>query len=75
MDGRTFGRAPFMTYSRPFRLSTQNQQLTFSTANRWDMLIDTSTVPAGTHLVEAEFRHWRTNDVLRKVYMQIVVNS
>lgn len=75
MDGRTFGRAPFMTYSRPFRLSTQNRQFTFSTANRWDLLLDTSSVPSGTHLVEAEFRHWRTNDLLRTVTMQIVVNS
>ncbi|OGT97087.1 MAG: hypothetical protein A2X80_14145 [Geobacteraceae bacterium GWB2_52_12] len=75
MDGRTFGRAPFMTYSSPFRLSNQSRQLTFSTASRWDLLIDTSSVPSGTHLVEAEFRHWRTNDLLRRVYMQIVVNS
>lgn len=75
MDGRTFGRAPFMSYSSPFRLSTQNRQFTFSTANRWDLLIDTSAVPAGTHLVDAEFRHWRTNDLLRTVTMQIVVNS
>jgi hypothetical protein len=75
MDGRTFGRAPFMTYSSPFRLSSLNRQFTFSTANRWDMLIDTGSVPSGIHFVEAEFRHWRTNELLRTVTMQIVVNS
>ena len=75
MDGRTFGRAPFMTYSRPFRLSTQNRQFTLSTAQRWDLLLNTSNVSAGTHLVEIEYRHWRTNDLLRTVTMQIVVNS
>lgn len=75
MDGRTFGRAPYMSYSSPFRLSTINRQFTLSTAQRWDVLLDTGNVPAGTHFVEFEYRHWVTGALLRKVTMRVVVNS
>lgn len=75
MDGRTFGRAPFMSYSSPFRLSTRNNQMTLSTAQRWDLLLDTARVPAGTHFVDIEYRHWRTNDLIRTVTVQVVINS
>lgn len=72
-DGRTLGRAPFMSYSAPYRLSTQNREVTLGTANRWDMLVDTSAVPSGTHYIEAEYRHWRTNELLRRVAVKITV--
>ncbi len=75
VDGRTLGRSDngFGSYSEPYSLASINHQFRLVTAQRWDVLVD-SAAP-GTHLVEIEFRHWITNEVLRTVRLPIVVQS
>lgn len=73
-DARTFGREPFGRYSSPFSLASINHQFEFTTARRWDVLLDIPTnVPAGNYFVDIEFYHWITNLRLRTVRTQIVV--
>lgn len=77
VDGRTLGRSNngFGSYSEPFSLASINHQFTLTTAQRWDLLIDgASATRFGTHVVEIEFRHWITNNLLRTVTLPIVVS-
>lgn len=75
-DGRTLGRSGFGSYSEPFSLASIGHQFTLTTARRWDLLIDTSTAAnLGQHLVEIEFRHWITNNLLRTLRVPINVTS
>lgn len=70
-DGRTLGRSRFGSYSEPFTLASIGHQFTFTTAQRWDILIDTAGVAPGQHLVEIEFRHWISHLLLRTVRVPI----
>lgn len=73
-DARTLGRSGFGSYSQPFSLASISHQFTFTTAQRYDILIDASTATfLGDHLVEIEFRHWITNNLLRTVRVPIKV--
>ncbi|MHB1400373.1 MAG: multicopper oxidase domain-containing protein [Trichloromonadaceae bacterium] len=74
-DARTLGRSRFGAYSEPFTLASIGHQFTFTTAQRYDILIDTAGVPPGQHLVEIEFRHWISNTLLRTVRVPVNVNS
>lgn len=74
-DGRTFGREPFGRYSSPFSLDSIGHQFEFTTARRWDVLLDIPlSVPAGSYFVDIEFYHWITNERIRTVRTQIVVD-
>ncbi len=74
VDGRTLGRSPFGSYSRPIPLAEIGHQFMLTTARRYDILIEGgSAVTIGPHLVEIEFRHWITNAVLRTVRVPITV--
>lgn len=74
-DARTLGRSRFGAYSEPFTLASIGHQFTFTTAQRYDILIDTAGVAPGQHLVEIEFRHWISNLLLRTVRVPINLNS
>lgn len=75
-DGRSLGRPGFGSYSQPFSLASIGHQFVFTTARRWDILIDAGTAThIGQHLVEIEFRHWITNQLLRTVRVPINVVS
>lgn len=74
-DARTLGRSGFGAYSEPFTLASIGHQFTFTTARRYDILIDTTGSATGQHLVEIEFRHWISNALLRTVRVPINVNS
>lgn len=71
VDARTLGRTDhgFGSYSEPFRLSTLPldaggyHTFTLTTAQRWDILIDTGTT--ATHEVLVEFRHWLDYNEIR----------
>ena len=75
MDGRTLGKEGTCQYSSPFRLSTMNNQFELTTARRWDLLIDTASVPPGSYTIEVEYRHWITGELARTVRAPFVVNS
>lgn len=78
VDARTLGRSGngFGAYSEPYSLASVNHEFALSTAQRWDILIDTDSVSSfGQHMVEIEFRHWITNQVLRTVRVPINVVS
>ncbi|MDO9080012.1 MAG: multicopper oxidase domain-containing protein, partial [Desulfuromonadales bacterium] len=77
VDARTLGRSNngFGSYSEPYSLASINHQFTLTTAQRWDILIDTAGTSFGTHMVEIEFRHWITGLVLRTVRLPIIVAS
>jgi hypothetical protein len=74
-DARTLGRSNngFGSYSEPIPLASINHEFMLTTARRWDILIDTAGAPLGQHMVEIEFRHWITNNVLRTVRLPITV--
>jgi hypothetical protein len=73
-DARTFGREPFGRYSAPFTLASINHQVELTTARRWDILLDVPvSVPAGSYFVDIEYYHWVTNERIRTVRTQIVV--
>lgn len=74
-DGRTLGRSGFGSYSQPYSLASINHQFMLTTAQRHDILIDTSAANLGTNLVEIEFRHWITNQLLRTVRVPLNVVS
>ena len=76
-DGRTHGRSGngFGSYSQPYSLASINHQFLLTTARRHDVLIDTNGALPGQHLVEVEFRHWITNQVLRTVRLPIDIVS
>lgn len=74
-DGRTLGRSGFGSYSAPYSLASINHQFTLTTAQRHDVLIDTTGAIPGQHLVELEFRHWITNQLLRTVRVPVNVVS
>ncbi|MDO3378357.1 multicopper oxidase domain-containing protein [Geoalkalibacter halelectricus] len=93
-DARTLGRAGFGSYSQPFRLSELPQDangfrfFTLTTAQRWDILIDSVDPLAGDtdgepgfreHRVIVEYHHWlgdadvNTSRVLQSVFLPIRV--
>jgi hypothetical protein len=75
VDGRTLGRSPFGRYSEPYSLSSINHQFQLTTAQRWDILIDTgSATSLGQHVVEIDFHHWYTAERLFTVRLPIQVN-
>ena len=76
-DGRTHGRSNngFGSYSQPFSLASINHQFMLTTARRHDILIAAAGAIPGQHLVEIEFRHWITNQILRTVRVPINVTS
>ncbi|SNB44962.1 multicopper oxidase domain-containing protein [Geobacter sp. DSM 9736] len=74
MDGRTLGRAPFVQYSNPFSMSSIGGRMTLSTAQRWDLLLNTN-VPAGTYFVDIEYRHWVTQELLRTISIPVIIVS
>ena len=74
MDGRTLGREPFVQYANAFSLSSLGGRMTLSTAQRWDLLLNTS-VPAGTYFVDIEYRHWVTQELLRTVSIPVIITS
>lgn len=78
VDARTLGRSGngFGAYSEPYSLASVNHEFALTTAQRWDVLIDTGSASfLGQHMVEIEFRHWITNQVLRTVRVPITVVS
>lgn len=78
VDARTLGRSSngFGSYSEPYSLASINHAFTLTTAQRWDILIDTASATRfGTHMVEIEFRHWITNNTLYTVRLPIIVAS
>jgi FtsP/CotA-like multicopper oxidase with cupredoxin domain len=77
VDARTLGRSSngFGAYSEPYSLASINHEFTLTTAQRWDILIDTAGASFGQHMVEIEFRHWITGLVLRTVRLPITVAS
>jgi hypothetical protein len=62
MDGRTLGRQPFNQYSSPFSLASIGHQFKLTTAQRWDVLIDTTGAALGAHEVQIEYLHWIRNE-------------
>jgi len=75
-DARTLGRTGFGSYSQPFSLASIGHTYTFTTAQRYDLLIDASSASfLGQHLVEIEFRHWITNQLIRTLRVPINVTS
>lgn len=73
-DGRTFGREPFGRYSSPFTLASIDHRFEFTTARRWDILLDIPVdATPGSYFVEIGFYHWLTNERLRTVRTEIVV--
>lgn len=76
VDGRTLGREPFSRYSAPYSLASIGHQFQLTTAQRWEILIDTGTATNfGQHLVEVDYFHWYTNTRLFTVRMPIQINS
>lgn len=76
VDGRSLGREPFGRYSSPFTLASVNHQFQLSTAQRWDILIETGTASfLGQHIVEVDYYHWYTNTRLFTVRLPIQVSS
>lgn len=75
-DARTLGRAPFGRYSSPFFLSElPTPYFQFSTAQRWDILLDTSTLPVGgSYEVEIAYHHWITDERITRVRTQINID-
>jgi FtsP/CotA-like multicopper oxidase with cupredoxin domain len=74
IDGRTLGREPFGRYSSPFLLSemaTPYFQLT--TAQRYDILLDTTNLTAGNHDVSIDYHHWITDALIQRVRTRIIV--
>jgi hypothetical protein len=73
-DGRTFGRAPFGSYSSPFTLASLDHKFQLSVARRWNILLD---IPAnadiGIYEVKCTFFHWVTDLPLRSIRMRILV--
>lgn len=74
-DGRALGRAPFGSYSSPIPLNSIGHQFVLSTAQRHDVLIDTSPASLGNHHVEIEFRHWMSDTRIRTVRVPITVTG
>lgn len=75
VDGRTLGRSDtgFGSYSEPYSLASIDHEFSLVTAQRWDVLVETGGAAAGDHLVEIEFRHWITHELLRRVQVPITV--
>lgn len=74
-DARTLGRSGFGSYSEPFSLASIGHRFTFTTAQRFDILVDTAGAQLGEHLVTIEFRHWITNALLRTLLVPITIES
>lgn len=82
MDARTLGRTDhgFGSYSHAFRLSDLPldaggyRTFTLTTAQRWDILIDTGGT--GTHEVLVEFHHWLDyNTILQTARLPITITG
>lgn len=72
-DGRTLGRSPSGAYSSPYTLASIGHQLTLTTAQRRDILIDTSLAATGQHLVEIDFHHWITDEIFDYGRLTLVI--
>jgi FtsP/CotA-like multicopper oxidase with cupredoxin domain len=74
IDGRTLGREPFGRYSSPFMLSEMSTPyLQLTTAQRWDILLDTSGLASGDHDVTIDYHHWITDALIQRVRTRIIV--
>jgi FtsP/CotA-like multicopper oxidase with cupredoxin domain len=71
MDGKVLGGEEHMSYSQPFALAELDHVVELTTAQRWDLLV--SQVPAGEWIVEAEYRHWISGEVLGRARTRLVV--
>ena len=73
VDARTLGRAPYGRYSSPYYLSEMDTpHFQLSTAQRWDILLETSGLPIGSsYEVEIGYYHWITNELIKRVRTQI----
>jgi hypothetical protein len=63
VDGRSLGRSLKNQYSSPFSLASINHSFHLSTAQRWDVLIDTTGAPLGVHAVDIDFHNWITDEI------------
>ncbi|WP_305047059.1 multicopper oxidase domain-containing protein [Geoalkalibacter sp.] len=72
-DARTLGREPFGRYSRPFSLASINHRFQLTTAQRWDILIDTTGLQAGNYDTEIGFYHWITDNHIQTIRTRIIV--
>ncbi len=72
MDSRTLGYSGFMRYSQPFQVAA-NTPFTFTTARRWDLLIDTATLGVGNYPVKMEFFDWITGQKKGELETLVVV--
>lgn len=61
IDCRFLGYGPYMQYSEPFMIPA-NKTFSLSTARRWDLLIDTANIAAGTYPVHIDFMHYVRHD-------------
>ncbi len=77
IDGRTLGRGHFGRYSSSFFLSElPTPYFHLTTAQRWDILLDTSTLPIGaSYDVELAYHHWITDEVITRVRTRITIGE
>lgn len=73
VDARTLGREPFGRYSRPFSLASINHQFQLTTAQRYDILIDTTGLQAGQYDTEIGFYHWITDNLIQTIRTRFIV--
>lgn len=80
VDGRTLGRSGFGDYSHAFRLSDLPldaggyRTFTLTTAQRWDILIDSGST--GVHEVLVEFHHWLDyNTIMQTARLPITITG
>ncbi len=79
-DGRTLGHAPpghhpFGQYSSPFTLASVGNELELTTAQRRDILVDSTDMSVGTHDVEIGYYHWITNNLIQRIRVRIIVEA
>lgn len=72
-DGHTLGGPKDGRYSWPWT-KAPNDPIFLTTAQRWDMLLDTTHVPAGTYTVEIDFHHWITLETYGRAETTITVS-
>lgn len=66
-DGRTLGREPYGRYSAPVDLASIGHQFDLSVARRWDVLLDSTNAPLGSHDVKIGFYHWISGALIREI--------
>lgn len=75
VDGRTLGRAPFGRYSAPYTLASIGHQFQLTTAQRWDILVDTNATPPGQHNVTIDYHHWYTDQRIFTVRLPVTITA